>query len=184
MYVGNNPKAVASQDKITKALLSLMEGDDFSAITIKEICANAGVSRQTFYSLFETKDEVIGRHFDIMFDFFAKDFCITKNTDVLALCDLYVAYISYDIKFITLLVKNNLSHLITKKLEDDTYKIYDIYDRPDLPLREYAIAFFAGAMGEVVDRYVKKGCDIDIKEISALFASIISGEYIRAIKDS
>ncbi|MDO5375094.1 MAG: TetR/AcrR family transcriptional regulator C-terminal domain-containing protein [Staphylococcus rostri] len=45
--------------EICKALIRLLEHDDFEAITIKEICAESGVHRSTFYAHFEDKYQLL-----------------------------------------------------------------------------------------------------------------------------
>ena len=88
MYQGKNPTALQSQNLITEALLALMEEEPFQKITIKAVCAHAGVSRQTFYSLFENKEEVIGRRLDQLFEEYRKRFIEEKRAYTLrSLCD-------------------------------------------------------------------------------------------------
>ena len=48
-----------AKDKVSKALTSLIEKDDFKLITITQICQEAKISRQTFYNNFETKEDII-----------------------------------------------------------------------------------------------------------------------------
>lgn len=50
---------VTSQNRIRFALLSLMEEHPYSEISVSQICHAAQVSRQTFYRLFDTKDDVL-----------------------------------------------------------------------------------------------------------------------------
>ncbi len=59
MYQGCNKTAQTSQTQITDALFALMEEKQYQDISITEICKKANVSRQTFYSLFSSKDNVI-----------------------------------------------------------------------------------------------------------------------------
>lgn len=59
MYTGNNPSALRSQDLLSQALLNLMQRFPYSEITITMLCSQAGVSRQTFYKLFDSKDDII-----------------------------------------------------------------------------------------------------------------------------
>ena len=59
MYCGNNKIALASQKQIMNAFLNLLEMQSFSNISISKICNEAGVSRQTFYKLYESKENVI-----------------------------------------------------------------------------------------------------------------------------
>ena len=50
------------------ALLSLMEERRFQEISVKDIADKAGVARLTFYRNFETKENVLLRYFDGLFD--------------------------------------------------------------------------------------------------------------------
>ena len=59
IYQGDNQTALESQKLISNTFFELMKHKKYSEINIKEICEKAGVSRQTFYSLFETKENVI-----------------------------------------------------------------------------------------------------------------------------
>ena len=45
--------------KIDKAFLSLLETKDFAYITIKEVCAAAGVNRSTFYLHYQNTRELL-----------------------------------------------------------------------------------------------------------------------------
>jgi AcrR family transcriptional regulator len=54
MYEGCNKTALTSQSAIAEALLNLMKEKPYSKISVSEICKRAGVSRQTFYTLFES----------------------------------------------------------------------------------------------------------------------------------
>lgn len=59
MYEGCNKTALTSQSAIAGALLSLMEEKPYSRISVSEICKCAGVSRQTFYTLFSSKENIV-----------------------------------------------------------------------------------------------------------------------------
>ena len=56
MYCGTNPTALLNQRQLAKALFQLMETKPFSAISVSELCREASISRQTFYSLFDSKE--------------------------------------------------------------------------------------------------------------------------------
>ena len=60
MYI-EMPKPVEldSRNRIQSALLSLMEEYPYSRITVSQICQVAKVSRQTYYRLFDTKDDIL-----------------------------------------------------------------------------------------------------------------------------
>ena len=59
MYCGTNPTALLNQRQLAQALFRLMEQKPFSAISVSELCRAASISRQTFYSLFDSKESVV-----------------------------------------------------------------------------------------------------------------------------
>lgn len=52
-------KYFATAAKMDEAFLSLLEKKDFEYITVKEICAAAGVNRSTFYLHYETVGDLL-----------------------------------------------------------------------------------------------------------------------------
>ena len=52
---------VRSQQKILAAALGLIEGGGFEAVNIAAVATAAGVSRQTVYSIFGTREEVVSQ---------------------------------------------------------------------------------------------------------------------------
>lgn len=94
MYQGSNPIALQSQQMIVDALLNLMEKKEFSKINVKELCSSAMISRQTFYTLFGSKEEVIGLHLDSLFDSFVERFLQNKKEfTVQELCENTIRYL-------------------------------------------------------------------------------------------
>ena len=59
MYQGSNKTALSSQKSIAQGFTELMHEKEYSKISISEICQRSGVSRQTFYTLFESKENIV-----------------------------------------------------------------------------------------------------------------------------
>ena len=59
MYCGSNKTALASQRQVAQAMMQLIQEKPYSRITISELCKTAGISRQTFYSLFTSRENVM-----------------------------------------------------------------------------------------------------------------------------
>lgn len=64
---------------VAAALLRLLEGRELSQIAVKELAAEAGVSRSTFYRLFEGKDGVVSWWYGTLMDGYARLFA--ERTD-------------------------------------------------------------------------------------------------------
>lgn len=177
MYQGNNPTAIQSQKMITQALLSLMKIKKFSKIQIKELCEYAKVSRQTFYSLFGNKEQILELYFD---QIFAKYIGHMKKIDNLSLSIICTSSITYLIKhsqFIELLVANNLNYIMIKKLKQYLLEFAEVINANTTENHNYAIAFLAGALVETIGAYIQNNQFKDAKEISNLIETILSGNY-------
>lgn len=178
MYQGKNPTALQSQNLITEALLALMEEEPFQKITIKAVCAHAGVSRQTFYSLFENKEEVIGRRLDQLFEEYRKRFIEEKRAYTLrSLCDSIMECFVEQKKLLSLLVDNHLDTLAREKSEAYLLHLDNIFHAYDHEDRDYAISFLAGAIISMVVYAIRKDDFTDSRKISKLVQKIITGQY-------
>lgn len=52
-------KAAAQQRQFQKALLSSMKNQSYSEVSVTDLCRQTGLSRKTFYRLYENKDDVL-----------------------------------------------------------------------------------------------------------------------------
>lgn len=70
-------KYFATAAKMDEAFLQLLEKKDFAYITVKEICASAGVNRSTFYLHYETTSDLLAERVRYMnqqfMDYMAQD---------------------------------------------------------------------------------------------------------------
>ncbi|MBR3159550.1 MAG: TetR/AcrR family transcriptional regulator [Atopobiaceae bacterium] len=59
---------------VAAALLRMLEGRELSQVAVKELAAEAGVSRSTFYRLFEGKDQVVSWWYGTLMDGYVRLF--------------------------------------------------------------------------------------------------------------
>lgn len=177
MYQGNNPIAVQSQKLITQALLKLMHKKNFSKIQIKELCEEAQVSRQTFYSLYDSKDQVIELYFDEIFTSFKTELKGNKKLSLSMICSSAISYFIKNSEFIELLVNNKLEYILNRKLEQYLLEFSDSFNVAKTQNHEYAIAFLAGALVGIIHKYIENNEFSDYKIISELIEEILTGQY-------
>lgn len=178
MYHGTNPTALQSQKMIVDALLNLMETKEFSKINIKELCENAMVSRQTFYALFDSKEEVIGLHLDTLFNIYIEKIMHKrKDLTVKDLCDDTISYLILHKKLLQTMVKSNLDHVVKNKLESYLLKLDSQLWAVKRENQDYAMAFLAGAIMSVIALAIKNDDFNDETKISKLIEKIITGQY-------
>ena len=180
MYCGNNKTARTSQKNIACALLELLEEKPFSRISVSELCKAAGISRQTFYSLFESKDNVITYIFQENYCYSpekdAEDF---DGTDSLhQLCLGYSSYIIRQADFIRLLVENNIIYLMYDGLLE-SFSCCDCF-LPHIQgdQRSYAASFYAGSMTGIARTYIEQGEVLSQKELEDLTLSLFHNGFL------
>lgn len=176
MYQGNNPTALQSQKMIINALLRLMEKKEFSKINIKELCETAMISRQTFYSLFNNKEEVIGLHLDTLFHIYFEEFIRSKRDFTIKdLCDNTISYLIKQKELIRIMVNNNLDHVVKDRIESYLLLLWTTKREN----QNYAIAFLTGALMSVISLAVKNNEFDNETKISELIEEIITGKYFQ-----
>lgn len=178
MYHGSNPTALQSQRMITEALFTLLKEKELSKINIKELCAKAMISRQTFYSLFGSKEEVVGLYFDILFQNYVERFIKGKKIFTTKdFCSSTITYLLEQKELLELVIKNNLDYVVKEKMEGYLSELGDMFHIPMREDHDYVIAFLSGALMNVISLMVKKKDFEDGARISALIERIITGEY-------
>ena len=173
MYYGTNPTALQSQKMLINALLELMEKKEFSKISIKELCSTALVSRQTFYTLFDGKEEVIGLHLDTLFSDSKKELSVNE------LCSITISCLVKEKKLIQLMVESNLDYIVKNKVENYLLSLNNLLSPTEKEHQEYAIAFLAGALMSVIFLAVKNNELENAAMLSQLIEDLITGKYFQ-----
>lgn len=103
-----NPITLRSKNWIVKSLIELMDKKPYSKITLKEICDNADLTRQTLYRNFSTKESILEYYVDGLYNDFIK---IISGKDKIVLYDLLITYFEYWYEnrgFLKKLIDNNV----------------------------------------------------------------------------
>ena len=128
MYQGSNKTAITSQNMFADALLTLLKTNSYENISISQLCTTAKVSRQTFYILFQSKENVIyyiiTRNFSFLGRTISKDH---KTINLDQLCDYFIGYVNKNTDFLKLLYKNNLLSMLFTNFNNCILKHFDIF---------------------------------------------------------
>ncbi len=68
-----DPRVLRTRSWLTEALFELMKRYEYSDINIAMITKKAGVSRQTFYLHFKTKEDILSSYIDKLFEKFEEE---------------------------------------------------------------------------------------------------------------
>lgn len=171
MYCGKNKTALASQQQISDALLELMRAKPFSAISVSELCKQSCVSRQTFYSLFRSKENVV--LFTLQEQYGCRPAAGAPTLG--QLCAGYSDYIFDNRAFLKLLVDNDIIYLLYDS-------IYSSFMDCRCPMavagpgeRGYAAHFLAGGLTGIVKNFCLEDCRLSRSDLRNILNSLFSG---------
>ncbi|MBR1757762.1 MAG: TetR/AcrR family transcriptional regulator [Lachnospiraceae bacterium] len=136
MKITNNPTALRSQRAIKESLRSLMKEDSFSHISVTEICQQASVTRQAFYTNFRSKEDVLASILqDIQHEWTEE---LRKHpADSLTDQTLVLFETWYDHReLLDLLVRDRLSTLLVSNLLPENFQIRFVGDIPSRKRRQ------------------------------------------------
>lgn len=179
MYCGNNKTALASQRQISNAMMRLIQEKPFSQITVSELCREAGISRQTFYTLFTSRENVVV--FTLQAHYCdapqMADYDRSDRTDSLkALCRVYSEYMCNNQRLIKTLVDNHIDYLLYDSFFDALENCDCFLESVDPCTRRYAASFYAGGVSSVARRYAQEGCSTSADRLEELLMTLFSGK--------
>ena len=179
MYCGTNKTALASQRQLADAMMRLIAQKPYAQISVSELCKAAGISRQTFYTLFTSRENVV------VFTLRAGDFDAPEMDSVekecggsmplTLLCRAYSEYLLKNRDLIKLLVDNHIDYLLYDSFFESMDQCLCFLPQADPCTRSYAASFYAGGIACVARRYAQEGCSATLEGLQALLHTLLSG---------
>lgn len=154
-------------EHITDALLKLMQSNDFTDISISQICEEAGVGRASFYRNFESKEDVISKHLKTLLDDWAKQYDGKDHYDLIE--SIFEHYWKHR-ELCILLYRQGLAHLSLQSIKEACGP------KPEQPnLVAYTTAYFSYGLYGWIEEWFKRGMQETPKEMAVLWASAQEG---------
>ena len=115
-YMSNSESNKVTREAIDFAMLDLLEKQDFDRITIMSIVKRAGVSRQSFYRNYTSKEDIIIEIEEKLLQVFSESLNDKKYENNLSLWfkDFFI-FIRQNKKYISILIKANLADVLFSK---------------------------------------------------------------------
>lgn len=181
MYKGTNPKAITSQQMLSDGLIALIKIHPFNKINIKMLCDESLISRQTFYSLFDSKEEVIDYILTKQFERYYIKLQESQNIDIQKITSLFFEWAKENEEFLRILFRNNLMHLVCHNIKRTFIQVREILHIDILKINKtndlYIMAFVAGALTETLQIYFSLNQNTSVEELSKLITNIFLGKY-------
>ena len=179
--------------KMDLALMELLEKKEFEYITIKEICAKAGVNRSTFYLHYENTRDLLTEAVEQMLmdfrEYFPQDQELViaqmdrrPTEELLFITPEYLTpYLTY-VREHKKLIRTALRHATAMELE----KVFDrmfrhVFDpilaRFDAPegQRHYMMAFYLNGINAIITKWLETECEAPVEEIMVIITTCVIG---------
>ena len=190
----NESKYFNTAIRMDEALISLLEKKDFEYISIKEICAEAGVNRSTFYLHYENISDLLAETtrfiLDKHFAYYEADTKgITERFANCNLCDLIFITSEYLTPYLTFIKENQRIFKVSVKQfrslnMDEVYgRMFEhifnpILARFQIPEKErsYMMKFYLTGVFAVVMEWLDQNCADDMNVIIKVIADCVMGD--------
>ena len=181
MSDAGNTKVMQSRRALAGALSELMQAKPYAKITIQDICRRAGVSRQTFYNVCETKEEILRFHLQ------------SAREDVLGqLPKEEIPTLNGVVKFFTIImegnqdllkkmIENQLSGIITEEIANVVRAFALTFPQldPEDELFPYCEAMLTGALSGLVVLWLSQEKPIEMDKLERLLRDFLAGNLYR-----
>ena len=188
LYCGTNKTALASQDQIANTLLALMKEKPYDEISVSELCRCAGISRQTFYSLYQSKENVVIRILQNYYCYMPTEHLPENELDpgdpslnscrMEVFCRDYCRYLTDHADFIHLLVENNITHLLYDSIYESMHECGCLLGKLEAEQRSYSAGFIASGFVGIAKVYVERNCEDGADELADTLISLFSGSLL------
>lgn len=179
MYCGNNKTALASQRQIADALLALLDENPYGEISVSAICKRAEVSRQTFYSLFRSKDNVI--------TFTLRNDCCYSDPRQKTMCDHtfrqicggFSRYIIQHADVLELLARHDLMPLLRTVLRENFAECLSMSALTRTDVGPYITDYLAAGITSIAETYIRTGGTASPERLEGIIYMLMRGEYVQ-----
>ncbi|MBR1585360.1 MAG: TetR family transcriptional regulator [Clostridia bacterium] len=177
MYCGNNKTALASQRQIAEALLHLLDERPYGDISVSAICKQADVSRQTFYSLFQSKENVITfalRNDCCYSGIVAEGGC---HYSFQQMCGGFSQYIVGHAGILAILSRHDLMPLLRHVLREDFSLCLASEGQCCQALQPYLIDYLAAGITSIAETYIRTGKTASPEALEGIIYMLLRGEF-------
>lgn len=185
-------KYYATACLMDEALIALLEKKNYDFITVKEICAKAGVHRSTFYLHYETMDDLLSECIEYIgkkvSSKYTQDSVIDKSKiptcpkeDLLLVTPQYLLpYLAFTkenkrvykaaIAQPTVMKSKEIAHYLHTELFEPILARFGVPESE----RAYRMAFYLHGISAVIMEWIRKDCEEPIEEIATVLQNCVN----------
>lgn len=178
MYAGNNATAIQSQRWLGESLTRLMEQQSYQAVTIGAICKEADLSRQTFYNVFDSKEEVLRFCLRSQYERQFRRFANQQSITVGEIVGAFTVVVAENQRLLRMMVENGLDGI----LADEMTRCVSLFagrfvrEEQNNETLAYSEAMLSGALGHLLVYWFRQEQPISIEKLTQLITEFLEGK--------
>lgn len=167
---------------IYTALMELIENEDYEKITVTDITKRAGVSRMSYYRIYQSKDDIIETHLIEVFEEMHRKVVEQKLTTDEEFFTCFFTTAKENAPLFRNCIKANVLEFFLGEIKNRTRLLFHSYFQPktDSEMLNYRICFFAGGFQQIAREWIETGMQESI-ETMVLFSCRIA-DKIRQLR--
>ena len=170
---------LGTKELIQSCALKLFQEEGYENVTVVQICKEAGITSQTFYSLFTSRENVVVFTLQARYSFNPDEEMLSPSRrdtcELRRLCRSYSEYIEANRNFLLLLARNKIDYLLYDSIYEALSGCGCFLAQADPCVRRYAAAFYAGGISSVACCYAREGCTATAGELEEMLYTFFTG---------
>lgn len=172
-----NPMAVRSKNALSQVLLKLMMYKPFAEITISDLTSRAGLSRQTFYTNFQRKEDILVYLLHGLYQRYLDKITAARPVPDNLLIDYFIFW-GDSRDFLSLLFRQNMGYLFQDAnrafFVEDTGILDDMFKCEPWQL-PYIKASLAGITYELLNMWITRDQGLSVDTLTGLTRNLLRG---------
>ena len=178
MYQGNNATAIQSQQWLGEGLVRLMSQQPYAAITIGAICKEADLSRQTFYNVFDSKEEVLRFCLRQQYEKQFRRFAGHEKITVEEIVGAFAVVVAENQTLLRLMIENHLDSVLADEITQCVALFAGKFVNKDRGTERlaYSEALLSGALGHLLVYWFRQEQPFSIGQLTRLITDFLEGK--------
>lgn len=160
MYRGNNPAAIRSKNEILQGFFSLLEKKPLDEISVKQLMLETQLTRQTFYQIFASKEEILEYYLETVFEKFISH---ASTCEIHNLCDAAKVFFHFFGEYrdkLMLIIRNGKSCVIQRKcrefLQNSNFIRYELKCVDGELEQQLATTFIVSGIVAMLEQWIRE----------------------------
>lgn len=180
MYQGTNPTALQSQKWITESLIKLMSVKPYHQITIMDICKQADLSRQTFYNVFDKKEDILRFSLQNSCEEQLSPLMHQERTSFPEIVSALAGVLEENEELLSMMINNNLEGIILDIIAKSITMVTDSFVKNERKkeLLPYSKTMVSGALAHLIVYWFRQENPVSIEQLTDLILEFLNGKLL------